>query len=76
VVLALLGGVFSWWTPLGMVLSLTGLVVGLVAWLNAAARADLRRLAVCGTVLSAAAFVLGLGIALLGLEFVQFTPLR
>jgi hypothetical protein len=76
VVFGLLGGVFYWWTPLGMVLSLSGLIIGVVAWLSAAPRTTIRRLAIGGTILSAAAFVLDLVIALLGLELVQFGPLR
>ena len=70
-VFGILGGVFYWWTPLGMVLSLTGLIMGIVAWLNATPRTGSRSMAIAGTLLSAATFVLDLVIALLGLELIQ-----
>jgi hypothetical protein len=76
VVLALLGGGFYWWTPLGIVLSITGLLMGFVAWLNTPPRSGMRRLAVAGTLLSVAALALDVAIALQGLELVQFGPLR
>jgi mannose/fructose/N-acetylgalactosamine-specific phosphotransferase system component IIC len=67
---------FYWWTPLGMVLSLTGLVTGWVGWLNAVPRTRQRGLAIAGTILSAVAFILDLVVALLGLELIQLMPYR
>jgi hypothetical protein len=75
-VFGILGVVFYWWTPLGLVLSLTGLVTGWVGWLNAARPSWNRGLAIAGTIISAAAFVLDLVIALLGLEWIQLMSYR
>ncbi|HLJ97797.1 MAG TPA: hypothetical protein VKU02_31840 [Gemmataceae bacterium] len=74
--LGILGIVFYWWTPLGLVLSLTGLVTGWVGWLNAARPSRNRGLAIAGTLISIVAFVLDLVIAIMGLEWIQLMPYR
>ena len=75
-ILGILGAVFFWWAPLGMVFSLTGLFMGLVAWLNAANRPASRPLAIAGTIVSAAALIVGLVVALTGLEIIELMPFR
>jgi hypothetical protein len=72
----LLGGIFYWWTPLGIVLSLTGMLLGFIACINAPPRSGIRSVAVIGILLSAAFLVLDIAIAVQGLEWVQFGPLR
>ncbi len=70
VVLGLLGLALCWWTPAGMVLSLAGLVIGLVGctlarrggWAPSAA----------GMILSAAALAVCWIIAAGGMEWVRF----
>ncbi len=72
----ILGIVFYWWTPLGLVLSLTGLVTGWIGWLNATRPSRNRGLAIAGTLISIVAFVLDLVIAIMGLEWIQLMPYR
>ena len=67
-VLGALGGVFYWWAPLGMVLSLTGLVLGFVDWTIARRRSLDFRLSLAAIFLSAATLALDIAIALLGLQ--------
>jgi hypothetical protein len=75
-VFGLLGGAFYWWTPLGMVLSLTGLMLGLVGWLLARKLSTGFRLSVAGMLLSLATLILNWVIAGLGLEIIKFQALR
>jgi hypothetical protein len=72
----LLGGAFSWWTPLGMVLSITGLMMGFVGWTFARRKAAGYGLLVGGMLLSLASLILGGAVAALGLEFIKFQSLR
>jgi hypothetical protein len=75
--LGLAGFALFWWTPLGMVASLAGLIVGLIGWQQAPPLATgSRALSTSGLVLSAAALCLNVLIALQGLELIQFGPLR
>jgi hypothetical protein len=76
VALALLGGALYWWTPMGMVLSLAGLLAGLIGWAYARPGTAGIRLVVAGLLLSAAALTLDYVIAGMGLELIRFHALR
>jgi hypothetical protein len=76
IVAAILGAVFYWWVPLGMVLSLVGLIVGIADWIVASRRSLDARLSIVGVVLAVVALGLDLAIARLGLELVRFSALR
>jgi hypothetical protein len=67
-----LGAVFFWWLPLGMVMSLTGLVFGFIDWTMARRRSLDYRLSIVAILLAAAALALNIVIALLGLQTVTF----
>jgi hypothetical protein len=75
-VFGFLGGAFYWWTPLGMVLSLCGLVMGFVGWTLAGRRAAGFGLLIVGILLSVVTLILDSVIAGLGLELVKFNALR
>lgn len=74
IVFGLLGLAFCWWTPTGMVLSLAGLVIGLVGC--AMARRGGWALSAAGMILSAAALAVCWIIAVYGIEFIRFSALR
>lgn len=76
IVAAILGAVFYWWVPLGMVLSLVGLIVGIADGIVASRRSLDARLSIVGVVLALMALGLDLAIAQLGLELVRFSALR
>jgi hypothetical protein len=76
IVAAILGAVFYWWVPLGMVLSLVGLTVGIVDWIVSRRRSLDARLSIAGVVLAVLALSLNMVIARLGLEIVRFSALR
>ena len=67
-----LGGCFYWWVPMGIVLSLTGLTLGVADWSFARRRSLDRRLSLIGILLGLAALSLDLVIAFLGLQTVTF----
>jgi len=71
-IFGVLGGVFFWWLPLGMVLSLTGLVLGFIDGTMARRRSLDFRLSILAIVLAGAALSLNIVIALLGLQSVTF----
>jgi hypothetical protein len=71
-ILGVLGGVFYWWLPLGMVLSLSGLLLGFFDWTMARRRSLDYRLSIVAILLSAAALALDIVIAVLGLQTVTF----
>jgi hypothetical protein len=75
-IFGLLGGAFYWWTPLGMVLSLTGLLMGFVGWTMARKTTADVGLSVAGMLLSLAALILDCVIAGLGLELIRLHSLR
>jgi len=75
-IFGLLGLLFYWWTPLGIVLSLAGLVIGIVGWVMVSARTGRLGFIIAGTVLSLAALILDLVIAGQGLEIIKFSALR
>jgi hypothetical protein len=76
VIFGILGWIFYWWLPLGMVWSLTGLVLGFVDWTMARRRSLDYRLSIAGILLSLGALALNIVIASLGLQTVTFGSLR
>ncbi len=72
----LLGLAFCWWVPLGIVLSLAGVVVGIIGWVMASSRVTRTGLVVGGTVLSLAVLILDLVLAAEGVGVVWFSALR
>jgi hypothetical protein len=68
------GGAFSWWLPLGMVLSLTGLVLGFIDWVASRRRSLDHRLALAGVAIGILTLALNIVIAALGLQLVTFGP--
>jgi hypothetical protein len=75
-VFGLLGGAFGWWTPLGMVLSLAGLLMGFGGWTMARKMSVGIRLSVAGMLVSLATLVLNCVIAGWGLELIKLHALR
>jgi hypothetical protein len=67
-----LGGVLCWWVPMGMVMSLAGLMVGCIDFLMARRRSLDLRLSVVGIVLSVAALALNIVVVALGMQTVTF----
>jgi len=67
------GGALYWWLPLGMVFSLTGLILGFIDAVSARRRSADFRLSIVGMVVSAAALVLCIAIAAYGMQTVTFT---
>lgn len=74
--LGILGVASFWWTPMGMVISLFGLLVGFIGWTFAQRRSAGTVMSIGGMVLSLAGLILGSVVAALGLEIIQFGPLR
>jgi hypothetical protein len=72
IILGLLGGVFFWWVPLGLVMSLSGLMLGFVDCISARRRPLDYRLSIAGLLVCAAALALDIVIALLGLQTITF----
>jgi hypothetical protein len=73
--LGILGIAFYWYVPMGMVISLAGLVFGLVGWLVAPPRVT-KGFIVAGLILSVAGLVLDFIALGQGWETVTFMPLR
>jgi hypothetical protein len=65
--LGLLGLVFWWWVPFGMVLALAGLVVGFIGWVLTGRRTAAPGVVLAGLFVSAAALAFDLFIAANGL---------
>lgn len=72
IALGVLGAVFFWWVPLGMIMSLSGLTLGVIDWESARRRSLDRRLAVVGLLLSAAGLAVDIIIAYLGMQMITF----
>jgi len=72
IALGILGGTFFWWVPLGMVLSLAGLTLGMVDGISARRRSLAYQLAVVGCVISLVSLGLDLSIAFRGLQTLTF----
>lgn len=75
-VFGFLGGVFYWWIPLGMVLSLTGLLLGFITWTAARRGTQAFGFAIAGMLVAIVALILDSVVAGLGLELVKFHALR
>jgi hypothetical protein len=76
ILLGLLGGGFYWWTPLGIALSLFGLVAGFIGWTFARPKSTDFDLVIDGMLLCLAALALDCAVAGLGLELIQFQAFR
>jgi hypothetical protein len=76
IIFGILGLISYWWAPLGIVLSLTGLVMGVVGFMGSVRRAAEMTVLAVGILLSVAGLVLGLVVASLGRERVQLMPYR
>jgi hypothetical protein len=76
VIFGVLGGALCWWTPLGFILSLTGLVMGFVGWTANRNRFGGSSLLIAGMLISLAALILDWSIAGLGLEVIKLHSLR
>ena len=75
-IFGVLGGGFYWWVPLGIVLSMGGLLFGLIDWTMARRRSLNARLSIAAIVLSLATLTLDIVIALNGLQTWTFGELR
>ncbi len=67
-VFGVLGGAFYWWVPMGIVLSLAGLMFGFVDWTAARRRSLDNRLSIVALLLSLATLALDIVIAYRGLQ--------
>jgi hypothetical protein len=72
ILFAILGAVFYWWLPMGIMWGLAGLVFGFVDWTMARKRSLDYRLSIVAILLSAAALALDIVVAYLGLQTVTF----
>ncbi len=72
VLLALLGGGFCWWVPMGIILSLAGLTLGFVDWTAALRRSLDQRFAIVGMLLSVAALIVDCIVYYLGWQILTF----
>jgi uncharacterized membrane protein len=68
----LLGGVFAWWLPVGMILSLAGLVLALIGATFVRQEPDELRPILGAVLVNLAMFVLNCVLAAGGLELVRF----
>jgi hypothetical protein len=75
-VFGLLGFGFYWWVPLGMVLSLTGMMMAIVGWVSSSPRGGRAALIIVGFLISAAAMALDLFVAIRGLEIIHLISYR
>jgi hypothetical protein len=76
IILGLLGAGFYGWTPLGIALSLFGLVAGFVGWTLSPPKSAGFDLVLGGMVLCLVALALDCTVAGLGLELIRFQALR
>jgi hypothetical protein len=72
VLCGILGAGFFWWVPMGMVLSILGLVLGFIDSTIARRRSLPFRLSIAGMVISLAALALCIVIAALNLQLLTF----
>jgi hypothetical protein len=76
VALGILGLVFYWWVPFGIMLALAGIMLGFSSWVLRPHQPRLIGLTLGGLLLSAVALGADLFIAMGGLELVKFGQLR
>jgi hypothetical protein len=72
IIFGLLGAVFYWWLPMGIMFSLTGLTLAFVDCVSSFRRSIDFRVSIAGLLISAAALTLCIVIAALGLQTVTF----
>lgn len=72
ILFGILGGVFYWWVPFGIVASLTGLILGLIDTVSARRRSLTYRLSIAGLLLSTATLILDIVIYALGKQTMTF----
>ena len=71
-IFGILGGACYWWVPMGIVLSVAGLMFGFVDCMMAQRRSLDYRLSIFAMLLSAVALFLGIVIAYFGMQTVTF----
>jgi hypothetical protein len=76
VVFGVLGFGFYWWVPLGVVLSLTGLMMGIIDWVDSSRLGGRTGLILAGLLISEAGLAFDLFVAVRGLEIIQLMPYR
>ena len=76
VVLGVLGFACYWWVPLGMVLSLTGLMLAIIGWVSSSRLGSSTGLVVAAFILCAAALALDVLVAVRGWEIIHLVPYR
>jgi len=74
--LGILGAAFFWWTPMGMVISLFGLLVGFIGWTFARRATAGISLAIGGMLASLSGLILCSVVAALGMEVIKSGALR
>jgi uncharacterized membrane protein len=72
ILLGVLGGAFFWWAPLGLVLSMSGLILGFVDWNRARKHSLNKRLSIAAMIISLVTLVLCIVITALHLQTVTF----
>lgn len=75
-VLGIIGLALCWWLPLGMVVSLAGLVVGIIGLVRGPVHTTYRRLATLAALFCLAVLVFDLVLGASGWELVTFSALR
>jgi len=75
-VLAVLGGAFYWWLPLGIVLSLSGLASGFIGWVRSSRHGGMAVLLGCGMLLAVLALGVDVAAAWMNLVTIRFGPLQ
>jgi hypothetical protein len=63
IIFGLLGLFFCWLVPLGIIFSLTGVILGLAGWIMAARRTASVNWMIVGLVLSVIALIIGVAVA-------------
>lgn len=76
VILGVLGLACYWWVPLGMVLSLTGLMLAIIGWISSSRVGGSTSLILAALILCAAALALDVLVAVRGWEIIQLMPYR
>jgi hypothetical protein len=72
ILFGMVGGLFFWWVPMGVVLSLAGLLFGFIDWNIVRRRSLDHSVAIIAMFISVTTFGLDLIVALLGLQTVTF----
>jgi hypothetical protein len=76
IVFGILGLVFYFWRPLGVVLSLAGLVLGLIGSIRPGIRSRLHATSTIGFIVSAIALAIDVFVAVNGLQTIDMIPYR